>query len=130
MPRPTNPLRTWCGTFAAAAGLGAALLLAAPASAQYTGPHGVAPTTVAEVLKSGSDDQQVVLRGKLIKKVGSDKYEFSDGTGSIRVEIDAKRFPAEPIDDKVTVEIQGELEKDFMHSPEIDVDVIRRISGS
>jgi len=110
--------------------LGSSLLLAAPAAAQYTGPTGITPTTAAEVLKDGRDDQQVMLRGRLTKKVGSDKYEFTDSSGTIRVEIDAKRFPPEPIDDKALVEIQGEVEKDFMQSPEIDVDVIRRVSGS
>ena len=114
----------------AAISLSSALLLAMPAAAQYVGPHGVAPTTVADVLKDGKDDQQVVLRGRLTKKVGSDKYEFTDSTETIRVEIDAKRFPAEPIDDKVLVEIHGEIEKDFMASPEVDVDVLRRVSGS
>lgn len=97
------------------------------ALAQYVGPSNVKLTTVAEVLKSGTDDQHVVLRGNLLKKVGSEKYEFSDGTGTIRVEIDKKIFPREPIDDKTKVEIQGEVEKDFMSSPEIDVDSIRRV---
>ncbi|HYP81853.1 NirD/YgiW/YdeI family stress tolerance protein [Variovorax sp.] len=119
---------------AALAPTAGALLLAAfaaaPAAAQYTGPNAVAPVTVESLLKDGRDDQQVVLRGRLLKKVGSDKYEFSDGTGTIRVEIDAKHFPAEPIDDKTQVEIHGEFEKDFMHSPEIDVDVLRRVTGS
>ena len=97
------------------------------AFAQYVGPSNVKLTTVAEVLKSGTDDQHVALRGNLLRKVGSEKYEFSDGTGTIRVEIDKKIFPQGPIDDKVKVEIQGEVEKEFMSSPEIDVDSIRRV---
>ena len=111
--------------------IGLALALAAGsagiASAQYVGPSNVRLTTVAEVLKTGADDQHVVLRGKLLKKVGSEKYDFSDGTGTIRVEIDKKIFPREPIDDKTQLELQGEVEKDFMNSPEIDVDSIRRV---
>jgi len=105
------------------------LALATPAAAQYTGPRAIDAASVAELLRSGRDDQPVVLRGRLLKKVSSDKYEFSDGTGTIRVEIDAKRFPAGPIDDKTLVEIEGELEKDFMTSPEIDVDVLRRVAA-
>jgi uncharacterized protein (TIGR00156 family) len=104
-----------------------ALGASAPAIAQFTGPSSVKLTTVAEVLKSGVDDQHVALRGNLLKKVGSEKYEFSDGTGTIRVEIDKKIFPREPIDEKAKVEIQGEVEKEFMASPEIDVDSIRRV---
>lgn len=102
-------------------------IFSSSATAQYVGPSNVKLTTVAEVLKSGTDDQHVALRGNLLKKVGSEKYEFSDGTGTIRVEIDKKIFPQGPIDDKAKVEIQGEVEKDFMSSPEIDVDSIRRV---
>jgi len=107
----------------------AALCLAGAAAAQYVGPSAVRPTTVAEILNSGRDDQQVVLQGTLQKKVGHEKYEFSDGTGVIRVEIDDKIFPREAIDDTTRVEIQGEVEKEFMTSPEIDVDVIRRVAA-
>lgn len=110
-----------------AASLALTLAAGGTALAQYVGPSNVKLTTVAEVLKSGTDDQHVALRGNLLKKVGSEKYEFSDGTGTIRVEIDKKIFPREPIDDKAKVEIQGEVEKDFMSSPEIDVDSIRRV---
>lgn len=97
------------------------------ASAQYTGPSGIRLTTVAEVLKNAKDDQQVMLQGVLLKKLGHEKYEFSDGTSTVRVEIDDKIFPREPIDEKTRVEIVGEVEKDFMTSPEIDVDAIRRL---
>lgn len=101
--------------------------LAGAAGAQYVGPSGLRPITVAEVLKSGKDDQQVLLQGVLLKKVGHEKYEFSDGTGTIRVEIDDKIFPREPIDEKTRIEIVGEIERDFMTSPEIDVDAVRRL---
>ena len=79
------------------------------------------------MLKSGKDDQQVLLQGVLLKKVGHEKYEFSDGTGTIRVEIDDKIFPRETIDEKTRVELLGEVEKDFMTSPQVDVDTIRRL---
>ncbi|MGO4390266.1 YgiW/YdeI family stress tolerance OB fold protein [Variovorax sp. M-6] len=104
-----------------------AFVVAGTAAAQYVGPSGVRLTTVAEVLKSGKNDQQVMLQGVLLKKVGREKYEFSDGTATVRVEIDDKIFPRETIDEKTRVEIVGEFEKDFMTSPEIDVDTIRRL---
>ena len=104
-----------------------ALVVAGTASAQYVGPSGMRPTSVAEVLKNGKDDQQVMLQGVLLKKLGHEKYEFSDGTATVRVEIDDKIFPRETIDEKTRVEIVGEIEKDFMTSPEIDVDTIRRL---
>lgn len=95
------------------------------AQAQYVGPSTQkTPVTVAEVLKNPVDDQNVVLRGHLIKKVGNEKYMFSDGTGEIRVEIEAEDFPAQKIDAKTLIVIRGEVENDFLKSPEIDVDMI------
>lgn len=95
------------------------------ASAQYVGPSTqVRPQSVAEILKNPMDDQAVVLSGFILRKVGNEKYIFSDGTAEIRIDIDAKHFPAQKIDDKVKVQLRGEVEKDFMETPEIDVDVL------
>ena len=104
----------------------AAALLAGGAHAQYVGPSTGpdAPKTVAAILKNPVDDQAVVLRGYLLRKVGKEKYTFSDGTAEIRVEIDDKVFMNRKIDAKTQVEIRGEVEKDFMESPEIDVSVL------
>ena len=102
-----------------------ALGIPAAVQAQYVGPSTQkAPTTVADVLKNPVDDQNVVLRGHLIKKVGNEKYLFSDGTGEIRVEIEAEDFPVQKIDDKTLIVIRGEVENDFLKSPEIDVEMI------
>ncbi len=106
--------------------IAAALVFAAsvPAVAQYTGP-GSAPSNyrdVADVLKNGADDAQVQLDGYIVRQVGKEKYMFSDGKGEIRVEIDDRHFPNVKIDDKIKVRIRGEVEKDFLESPEIDVE--------
>jgi uncharacterized protein (TIGR00156 family) len=105
----------------------AALGFSGVSTAQFIGPSGVKTSTVAEVLENGTDDAHVELRGNLLKKVGAEKYEFSDGTGTIRVEIDAEIFPREPIDDKTKVQLTGEVEKEFLTSIEIDVKSIRRL---
>lgn len=97
------------------------------AAAQYVGPSGMQRQTVADVLKTAKDDQKVLLQGVLLRKLGHEKYEFSDGTGTIRVEIDDSIFPREPIDEKTRVEIVGEFEREFTKAPEIDVDSIRRL---
>ena len=92
------------------------------AHAQYMGPgDGANLTTVANVLKNAVDDQMVTLRGKLTKKLRKEHYEFTDDTGTIRVEIDDKYFYNSKVTDKTVVEIYGEVEKEFMKSPEIDV---------
>jgi uncharacterized protein (TIGR00156 family) len=96
------------------------------AHAQYTGPSAtVALTTVTAILKAPVEDQDVVLTGVLLKKLSKDKYIFSDGSDQIRVEIDSKYMLNLTLDEKTRVEIRGEVEKDFLESPEIDVKMIR-----
>lgn len=96
------------------------------AHAQYTGPSStVALTTVTAILKAPVEDQDVVLTGVLLKKLSKDKYIFSDGSEQIRVEIDSKYMLNLTLDEKTRVEIRGEVEKDFLESPEIDVKMIR-----
>ncbi len=116
---------------ALAVALGAGIALSA--HAQYQGPGGraarAAPqgpvSTVADVRKRGRDDQRVTLTGNVVRKVGWEKYLFRDASGEIRIEIDDDVMPTEPFDDKTKVEITGEVEKDFLHSVEIDVKAIR-----
>lgn len=64
----------------------------------------------------------VVLEGFIVKKVGNEKYIFTDGTGEIRIDLDDKYLPGQPFDDKTKVQLRGEVEKDFLDSPEIDVE--------
>lgn len=91
------------------------------ASAQYSGPSATSFSTVADVLANAKDDAPVHLTGKITQQVGSEKYIFADDTGEIRVDIDSDDFTV-AVDDNTVVEIRGEVEKDFMQSPEIDVD--------
>jgi uncharacterized protein (TIGR00156 family) len=72
--------------------------------------------------KNPIDDQEVLFRRKLLKKLSSDKYLFSDGTGEIRIEIDNDDFPGQKVSESTVVEIYGEIEKDYLETPEIDVE--------
>ena len=91
----------------------------------YAGPSSVEVTTVKELADKGKDDQNAILRGRIVSHDGGEHYTFDDGTGRIRVEIYARKFPADrQIDDKVTVELVGELDRD-RNSVEFDVDQIR-----
>ncbi|MDU2479500.1 MAG: YgiW/YdeI family stress tolerance OB fold protein [Klebsiella sp.] len=83
----------------------------------FTGPSG-AVTTVANA-KSLRDDTWVTLRGKL--------YKFQDASGVINVDIDHKRWNGVTVGPQDTVEIQGEVDKDW-NSVEIDVKQIRKIA--
>ena len=110
--------------------------LAVTALAQYSGPSDRKASataryaSVAEVLKNPVDDVMVTFEGRLVREVGKEKYLFSDGTGEIRVEIDNDVFPKGAVDDKTRVRIHGEVEKDFMQSPEIDVKRIETLGAA
>jgi uncharacterized protein (TIGR00156 family) len=106
-----------------AVAIAAIALWSASALADYHGPGSTpVPTTVDEILKNPKDDQDVVLRGTIVRKVGDKRYVFSDGTREIQAEIKNKLFPKQHVDSKTQVEIAGEVEKDWLRSPHIDVD--------
>lgn len=89
----------------------------------YTGPSAAA-MTVAEAKKL-SDDTPVVLVGKIEKSLGGEKYLFTDNTGSVTVEIDNDDWRGLNVSDKDTVEIRGEVDKEFMNL-EISVDSVSK----
>ena len=98
------------------------LCASSTALAQYVGPtHKSIYGSVADVLKNPIKDVRVTLRGKILSRLSHDRYEFSDGTGTIMVEIDDEDFAGQRVDDKTTVEIWGEVDKDLLRPAEIDV---------
>ena len=62
----------------------------------------------------------MTLEGKIEKQLGHEKYQFSDGTGTIVLDIDDKRWRGLTVGPEDTVVITGELDKDFT-SLEIEV---------
>ena len=105
-----------------------AVLLAVTAQAYpangggFDGP-GISTSTVAEALKM-QDDTAVILNGKIEKSLGNEKYLFNDGTGTIVVEIDDDDWRGVTVKPENTVEIKGEVDKELMAEPEIDVDTV------
>ncbi|MFT0850470.1 NirD/YgiW/YdeI family stress tolerance protein [Achromobacter sp. F4_2707] len=95
------------------------------AQAQYTGPANSPAASVDAILKAPKDDQDVVLRGHLLRKTGNEKYVFSDGTGEIIAEIDDDDMPNEPVSETTTVELRGEVDTGRNRAPEIEVDSVR-----
>lgn len=85
-----------------------------------------ATSTVAEALNM-SDDTPVILKGKIEKSLGDEKYLFSDGTGTIVVEIDDEDWGGVVVKPENTVELKGEVDKDMLRAPEIDVDTVRLV---
>ena len=106
----------------------ASLLLSASAWAQtahggFTGPVTVSNTEQAKTLK---DDAPVTLRGQLERHLGGDHYLFRDSTGTIQVEIDQRRWNGQSVSPQDTVEISGEVDKDWSSST-IDVKRLHKL---
>ncbi len=77
-------------------------------------------TTVANAKKM-NDDSYVKLKGKIVSKIGNEKYLFEDNTGSIQIEIDDDKWGGIQVNAQDTVVIEGEVDKDWK-SISIDVD--------
>lgn len=114
----------------AVAVLGITFALVSNAIAQnaggFQGP-GIADSTVAEALKL-PDDTPVVLKGKIEKSLGNEKYQFNDGSATIVVEIDNDEWRGLTVKPENTVEIRGEIDKEMLATPEIDVNMITLIN--
>lgn len=105
----------------------APLFSTAALASTYTGPGAnQAITTVAAAMQA-NDDATVVLQGQIVKRIKGDIYEFKDTTGTIKVEIDDEDWPTQSIDDKATVKLTGEVDRDLM-GREIDVEFVERVN--
>ena len=94
-------------------------------SGGFLGPNG--SSTTVESAKSLRDDTWVTLRGNIVERISDDLYLFKDATGTINVDIDHKRWNGVTVTPQDTVEIQGEVDKDW-NSVEIDVKQISKVS--
>ena len=74
-----------------------------------------------------SSNTWVTLRGNIVERISDDLYVFKDASGTINVDIDHKRWNGVTVTPKDTVEIQGEVDKDW-NSVEIDVKQIRKVN--
>lgn len=92
----------------------------------FQGPNG-SSSTVANA-KSLRDDTWVTLRGNITERISDDLYVFKDASGTVNVDIDHKRWNGLTVTPQDTVEIQGEVDKDW-NSVEIDVKQIRKVSN-
>ena len=91
-----------------------ATAVAAAQAGRYTGPSSVALTTVKQLLANGKDDQHARLQGKIVSHEHEKNYTFADDSGSMSVEISAKRFPqGQAISAEQRVELSGKLDKDW-----------------
>lgn len=76
--------------------------------------------TVKQAL-SMRDDSMVVLTGKIVNSLGDEKYMFRDNTGEVMIEIDDEDWRGIKVTPNDTLEIVGEVDKEFMEQTKIDV---------
>lgn len=89
-----------------------------PQKGGFVGPG---PTlTTAKHVASMRDKTKVFLRGNIIQHLGKDKFVFQDETGKVTLEIDDEEWEGQTVSPQDTVEIYGEVDKDW-NSVEIDV---------
>lgn len=99
--------------------------------AQYSGPSeaggagsdGYANADIQAILDNPQDDENVVLEGMLVRKIGDELYILSDGTSEIGVEIDDDDFPNGEVSATTRVRVEGEV--DTHRSRETDIDAER-----
>lgn len=72
------------------------------------------PISVAEVQKL-PEDSYVTMQGYITKRIGEDKYHFSDGTNEMMVEIDHKVWQGQTVSPKDKIIIFGEVDKEDGH---------------
>ncbi|MBO5705060.1 MAG: NirD/YgiW/YdeI family stress tolerance protein [Alphaproteobacteria bacterium] len=72
------------------------------------------------------DDVPVIVKGKIVQRMGDDKFLFEDGTGSIMVEIDDDAWRGQTVSATDTVKLYGDVDRGIFKT-EIDVDYIEKL---
>jgi uncharacterized protein (TIGR00156 family) len=90
----------------------------------FTGPS--ADVVAVAKAKQLGDSAPVIVRGRIVKSLGSEKYTFSDDTGPITIAIDGRVWAGLEVSDKDMIEISGEVSKG-PGKVEIDVRTIRKL---
>lgn len=101
-----------------------ALLAPAVASAGFVGHSDQTISTVAEIQKM-KDDRPVIMKGTIEKHLRKDKYQFTDGTGTITVEIDNDKWRGIEVTPKNTVLIYGETDTGWLRNVEVEADAVK-----
>ena len=93
---------------------------------QDNGSSVTSATAVKEALRM-RDESYVTIRGNIVKRLTDDKYLFRDATGEIVVEIDNEDWAGVTVGPDDTVELSGEIDRDF-NKVELDVGIVRKVN--
>ncbi len=85
-----------------------------------------AATTKVKDLAQKNDNDFVILQGNIQQETGEDIYVFSDGSGTINIEIDNDDWNGQTITPQDIVLIKGQVDKDG-NLIEIDVDEVQLV---
>lgn len=69
------------------------------------------------------DETMVRLQGKITKAIDHERYEFTDATGTVMVEIDDEDWQGRTVTNADVITIVGELDIDYMPTKRLKVDV-------
>lgn len=83
--------------------------------------------TISEIQANPVEDQLVTIEGQVTQNLGNDLHTFSDGTGTIQLEAENIPNSALPLNEKVDVIGEVELEDGVL---EIDVDWVTPARGA
>ena len=81
-----------------------------------------------EKAKNAKDDTFVVLQGYIEKSLGDEKYLFRDETGTVKIEIEDKKFRGLTVYPDDFVQISGEVDKGWFSGTEIEVKNISKVN--
>ncbi|QHH95605.1 NirD/YgiW/YdeI family stress tolerance protein [Acinetobacter gyllenbergii] len=97
----------------------------AVANTNAVNQQALAPTQITTVKQALTmkDDTPVQLKGYVVKATGDEKYQFSDQTGSITVDIDDDLWQGKAISAKTPVTLIGEIDIDYKPAKRVEVDV-------
>lgn len=96
-------------------------------SGGYTGTTDTTNLTTVKQVENLPGDSYVTMQGKIISKIGHEKYMFQDETGTIKIEIDDDDWNGVTANPDSTVQIQGEVDKSWTKPTKIEVDFIQKV---
>lgn len=77
-------------------------------------------------VKDMRDDTPVIVKGKIVKRTGDEKYMFQDDADTIIVEIDDDDWRGVTVTPEDIVILRGEVDKGIL-TTEIDVDYVEKV---